>query len=380
MEPILDLHRRETRQPDPITFLRHFPENHIQYFDDSSKRDPRKAFSTPDFDRVEAERRQRKGCGVYFSPNAFLGARRTECLRRIQAVFLDLDCGKEGDGQAIEQMERRKVNALLTLIGSRCVPHAIIETKNGLQPIWRVQPLAIERGTRLFREAMEVLLRRFGGDPAVKDPVRVLRLPGYLHLKDPSDPFRCLLLWNELHREPFELQAITDEFQLPQTPRTPPVPSAPSPRVSLPPVASIPLEEVIREAAREAGIAVNFRENRDGSRQIIEDGRVTSGFLSGRGNFCYSSSGKPRRGGPVQLVKYYLNIDADAARRWLASRFGQPIRKWPALREAGGIQATPRSASRSSLSTRPADQRDSLARTERERMSGLDSPPSNPTL
>ena len=80
------------------------------------------------------------------------------------------------------------------------------------------------------------------------------------------------------------------------------------PRASRPPVSAagspdddLDLARVIEAAAAEAGITVTFRPNHDGSRQIVEDGVVTSGFLSARGNFAYSASGKSRKGGPVQL-------------------------------------------------------------------------------
>lgn len=318
MDRILDRHRHETEQPTPEAILGSFPGFFIQYFDDSG-RDPSKAFSTPHFHRPEADARQRQGCGVYFAPNAFVGARRRECLVRIQAVFLDIDCGKEGDGRAPETLERRKADALLRLLGSPRPPHAITETKHGLQPVWRLRPLAVEEGLRLFREAMDVLLRRFDGDPSAMDPVRCLRMPGYFHLKNPAEPFRCLLLWNELEREPEDVRAIVDDLYLPPVRSsggtTPIVPPAPRPFEP-------DLEDVICAAAREAGLTVTFRRNRDGSRQIVEDGEVTSGFISARGNFCHSSSGKPRRGGPLQLVQYYLGLDRTGAQRWLADRFG----------------------------------------------------------
>ena len=339
MDPVLDSHRRHTEQPDPQAFLRHFPGSQIQYFDDSKTREPRKAIGSPEFDRVEADRRQRRGCGVYFSPNAFVAHRRTESLRQIQAVFLDLDCGKEGDGQPIAALERRKSDALLALIGSRCIPHVITETKNGLQPLWRVRALDVETGSRLFREAMEVLLRRFGGDPAVKDPVRVLRLPGYLHLKDPSRPFRCSLLWNELRRDAYELQALIDELYLP--PRFPPEPANLFSRPSnLPEIA--PIEDVIREAAREAGIAVEFRRNRDGSRQIIEDGRITSGFVSSRQLLLFrerqAATGRPP---PARAVLPGYRCPRGAAMAQFALRAGRKSRPAMPRRERSTSRAEP---------------------------------------
>lgn len=316
MDPLLTFHRRETALIEPQAILDFFPQSFIQYVDDGPKRDPRKALSTPHFRPWQAASKQREGCGVYFAPNAFLGARRWECLRRIQAVFLDIDAAKEGDGQAIAAIEQRKVASLIALLGSDRPPHLVTETKHGLQPLWRIAPLDVPEGLLLFRQAIETLLHHFGGDTAARDPVRVLRLPGFLHLKNPSDPSLCRPLWNDIEREPMDLRSIIAGLPVPATTR--PIP--PSPHLHDPFAPDI--AEVICRAAREAGITVTYRPNRDGSRQIIEDGEMTSGFVSGRGNFCYSSSGKARKGGPVQLVQYYLGLDREEAWRWLAERFG----------------------------------------------------------
>lgn len=362
VEPSLDQYRKNALHPEPEAFLAHFPGGFVQYFDDSPRHETRIARSAAHFDRTLALRKQVEGCGVYFSPNAFVGARRIECLRRIQAVFLDIDHGKQGDGQATIDLERKKVESLSTLLENRHPPHAIVETKHGLQPIWKVRPLDPGPGLRLFRPAMERLLASFGGDPGAKDPTRVLRLPGFFHLKDPSMPFPCLLLWEDLGRRPEELKAILDDLEVPRVrPRVFPEPMRPRYPTSF----EVPdVADVIVTAAAEAGISVGFRRNRDGSRQIIEDGEVTSGFISGRGNFCHSSSGKRRRGGPIQLVQFYLGLDRDEARAWLQARFagfGWGIRGSPRPRGEG--RPSPDSLLRPEGRASPAASRpDSLAR------------------
>ena len=327
MRNLLTLHRAETEPLEPADFLAHFPAFVLQYLDDSPRRDRRKALTATAFAPEVAARKQREGCGVYFAPNAFDGRRRMQNLLQIRATYLDLDVAKERDGLSPATIEGRKERALLDLLLSEVRPHAVIETKNGLQPLWLVRPQRIDSAVSRFREAMAILLRRFGGDPGAKDPTRLLRLPGFLHLKTPSEPFRCRLVWNELEREPIALQTIIDTYgvDLPVS-----IPTD-RPRQVIPPPAesihdTLDVAEVARAAAAEAGIAVTFRRNADGSRQIIEDDEVTSGFVSARGNFCHSASGKPRRGGPVQLAAYYLNLSPREARRWLDGRFGTTSR------------------------------------------------------
>lgn len=321
MAHLLSLHRAETEPIEPADFLAHFPSFVLQYLDDSPARDPRKARAATRLDTAVAERKQREGCGVYFAPNAFDGRRRLERLLRIRAVYLDLDVAKEREALSVATIEDRKERALVDLVLAELRPHAVIETKNGLQPLWLVRTEAeIGEALALFRRAMRALLLRFGGDPGAKDPTRLLRLPGYLHLKDPADPFRCDLVWNELAAPPHDLRAVIDAYEVPEAPQDRPVQIVPPPVESL--YDGLDVGTVVVRAAAEAGIAVTFRRNPDGSRQIVEDGEVTSGFVSARGNFCYSSSGNDRRGGPVQLVRYYLKLSHRDARRWLDRRFG----------------------------------------------------------
>lgn len=342
MNSVLSLHRTDTTQLPPERFLCYFPSAFVQYFDDSPQKNPRKAVSAEGFDPAQAKRKQTEGCGVYYSPNAFEGGRRLDCLVHIQAVLLDIDCAKEGDGQDRVEVEKRKEEIFLRLISSKLAPHAITDTKNGLQAVWRVHPVGGEKGQRMFREAEDILIRRFGGDKGAKDPTRVLRLPGFSHLKTPTEPYPCVLVWNELEHELYDLQTIIDEFYLP--PEEPP--SQPSPASTptgggplLSPYQNVNIEDVVREAGKQAGLAITFRRNADGSRQIVEDGKVTSGFVSSKGNFCYSSSGKERKGGPVQVAEYYLGCDSDRAKAWLRERFPDSVRE--GFREDGDDAEAP---------------------------------------
>ncbi|MGL4553343.1 MAG: DNA-primase RepB domain-containing protein, partial [Gemmataceae bacterium] len=178
----------------PQEFLRHFPDCWIQYFDDGPGKDSSKALSTSDFDPKEAARKQKQGCGVFFSPNAFDGLRRSGNLKRVQAVFVDLDLAGPGTGGTRQSLGERLRRGLEALMASPLPPHVVVRTRNGLQAVWRVEPLAPADGLVLFGEVEDLLVARFGADPAAKDVTRVLRLPGFLHLKDPDSPFLCRLL------------------------------------------------------------------------------------------------------------------------------------------------------------------------------------------
>jgi len=194
----------------PEEFLRHFPGAWVQYFDDSPLKDRRKALATPHFDAEEAKRKQQVGCGVFFSPNAFDSQRRVDNLRQIQAVYVDCDLRHEGESIPDDEFRRRLDDAAQVLVGCNHPPHAIIRTKNGLQAIWCVEPTAGPEAVNLFHETEGLLINHFDADPAAKDVTRVLRLPGFLHLKNPADPFPCTLLYSALGLKPYRLADLRD--------------------------------------------------------------------------------------------------------------------------------------------------------------------------
>lgn len=64
-------------------------------------------------------------------------------------------------------------------------PHMIIETSAGkFHAYWRIGDLPIDQFTALQAR----LIRIMESDPVVKDKARIMRLPGFLHQKDPERP------------------------------------------------------------------------------------------------------------------------------------------------------------------------------------------------
>lgn len=64
-------------------------------------------------------------------------------------------------------------------------PHLIVESSPGKShAYYRIADLPIDQ----FSKVQERLARLFGSDPVVKDKPRIMRLPGFLHQKDPENP------------------------------------------------------------------------------------------------------------------------------------------------------------------------------------------------
>lgn len=154
------------------------------------------------FMRTAFKRYQRKGYGIFFVVNS--GGQRKESITALTAQFGDADFGKEevgvdSEGKPVfryrtqDEVENYKQEFLKKLLQFELEPSIIVETKNGFHFYW-----LLKRGEshdlRLFKPIQEAIIRKFNSDPNITNLDRILRLPNYLHLKDPADPFlvRCI--------------------------------------------------------------------------------------------------------------------------------------------------------------------------------------------
>lgn len=130
--------------------------------------------------KEEAQRWNEQGFGIFVSVNTFQGGvRRREHLQQINAWAVDMDDGSKND-------QRRRLHA------SPLVPSFIVETKRGYQAWWAAKHARPETWNALV---LERLVPFFGADKNARDLCRILRKPGYLHLKDPAEPFLVRTVW-----------------------------------------------------------------------------------------------------------------------------------------------------------------------------------------
>lgn len=121
-----------------------------------------------------------RGFGVFRTVNDFgTDPRRKEFLRRINAWAIDMDVGTKAEMHA-------KLHA------SPLVPSMIVETKRGFQAYWCARDGQAEHWNAIV---LERLVAHYGADRNARDLCRILRVPGFLHLKDPNDPFLVRAVW-----------------------------------------------------------------------------------------------------------------------------------------------------------------------------------------
>lgn len=115
--------------------------------------------------------KQRAGWNSFVTIHAMYGDRRAnDQVASTRAFFLDFD----GVQPAIDP--------------SPCPPDAIVQSKNGQHWYWRAND-----PPHIWSPTEYALVVAFGADRNARDLARVLRMPGSLHLKDPTDPFLVTL-------------------------------------------------------------------------------------------------------------------------------------------------------------------------------------------
>ncbi|MFT4195951.1 DNA-primase RepB domain-containing protein [Ottowia sp.] len=113
------------------------------------------------------------GAGICVMVNAGdQRGRKAENVHRVRAHYVDLDkCG---------------IDPLFT---AELPPHIVVESSPGKwHAYWLAAP---ETPLDEFPAVQKALAKRFSGDPAVSDPSRVMRLPGFYHQK--KEPFMTLM-------------------------------------------------------------------------------------------------------------------------------------------------------------------------------------------
>ncbi|MBF0625880.1 MAG: DUF3987 domain-containing protein, partial [Magnetococcales bacterium] len=139
------------------------------------------------------------GAGVFFMVNRGDGqGRRRANVTDVRALFVDLD------GAPLE-----------SLLQAPLAPHWLVASSPGrYHAYWRVTGLPLAR----FGVWQSHLARRFGGDPAVKDLPRLMRLPGFLHRK--GRPFLCQPLGEPGSGGPWSEQQMAAAFGWPDPVRS----------------------------------------------------------------------------------------------------------------------------------------------------------------
>ena len=132
-----------------------------------------------------------KGYGVFYTVNGFpsTGKADESRLLSLNANYVDFDVDA-----SLSQEEKEKLiqETLMSGLESGApTPTIVNRTQKGAHLIW-LYPEPLEptsENVAKWRQVQKRMVQCFKGDPAAKDPSRVLRVPYTLHLKNPANPF-----------------------------------------------------------------------------------------------------------------------------------------------------------------------------------------------
>lgn len=145
------------------------------------------------------------GMGCYFTVNGTDGkGAKLENITEVRAWYAEID------GMPNEKQKRYTIHKVLK---SPLPPSAVVKSKNGIHMYWYAKPNQIVNREE-FATTLSGIIKFYKADEAIKDLPRVLRLPKYLHRKNPQDPY----LINVAYEKPdliYEQQQIREAYKPP---------------------------------------------------------------------------------------------------------------------------------------------------------------------
>jgi hypothetical protein len=152
------------------------------------------------------------GGGIFFAVNETNGRGRTLAdISRVRSYYAEVDQIPH------EDQKREKTFGVLS---ADAPPSAIVESRNGLHLYWYAkedQPLDAEA----YKLTNLHLVHAFGGDKRVRDLARVLRVPGFNHMKDPNKPFPIMVAYEDPSTL-YDWREIREAYPLPKHERPQP--------------------------------------------------------------------------------------------------------------------------------------------------------------
>lgn len=239
------------------------------------------------------------GAGVFFSVNSMeRGKRSISSVTGVNARICEMDdYTKEEQKQKIHDCPIR--------------PSMVVESKKSYHMYRFSEDGTVEKR----KEICKGLRDYFDWDPAVVDISRVLRVPGYYHLKDRDDPYMIECVY-------FDGKKRTEQEMLNAYPYTPPIPKIVKARK----IEGNDFREVVNQWSASGmlqrlsstslvnGESITFEQNTNGTQQILIDGKATWCWIDTGDKIGSNDEWGPSR---VNWVIWYGNIDYKGLSKWI---------------------------------------------------------------
>ena len=106
-------------------------------------------------------------------------------------LFCDFDHIEPGDGCGMLEFIEMDI-----FCAGLPQPTLAIQSGHGIHTYWRLdEPI---EDMAQWTSIQEMMIKKLGSDPVIKNPERIMRLPGFLNVKE--KPYRdCFICWSEAH-------------------------------------------------------------------------------------------------------------------------------------------------------------------------------------
>ena len=154
---------------------------HLRIFDDKKRgifKGAKKSVKVNELADIDEELKKHnmQERGIFMVVNS--GGQTDAEINRINAHFIEMD-----EGSFEEQYNKIKSFPVM--------PSMVIMTKKSLHTYWLMKDGA---ETSRFSDVQKALIKHFGGDPAIKNLSRVMRVPGFDHCKTDT-PVKVICVW-----------------------------------------------------------------------------------------------------------------------------------------------------------------------------------------
>ena len=130
-----------------------------------------------------------QGYNIYFTVNS--GGTKKEQINKINAFFIDCDCGKDDKGNYfdLDIVKQYKQRVLKRVQEFGLVPSFVIDTRNGYHIYWLVDNAKVEE----FEEVQKKLIHYFNSDERVFTAQFIMRLPNFYWTKYIDNQYLCTI-------------------------------------------------------------------------------------------------------------------------------------------------------------------------------------------
>lgn len=131
----------------------------------------------------------KQGFNIYFTVNS--GGTKKEQINKINAFFIDCDCGKDDKGNYfnLDIVKQYKQRVLQRVQEFGLAPSFVVDTRNGYHIYWLVDNAKVEQ----FEEVQKKLIHYFNSDERVFTAQFIMRLPNFYWTKDIQNKYLCTI-------------------------------------------------------------------------------------------------------------------------------------------------------------------------------------------